>query len=49
MNRVPLPTMISVKKLMTERKELEKSQGKGVTAKLLPLAMLFFFECICYC
>lgn len=42
MNRVPLPTMISMKKLMMERKELEKSQGKGVTAELLPL-MLFFF------
>lgn len=36
--------MISMQKLMTEGKELEKSQGKGVTAELLPLAMLSFLN-----
>lgn len=42
MNRVPLPTMILMKKLMTEGKELEKSQGKGVTAELLPMLCCLF-------
>lgn len=42
MNRVPLPTMMPMKKLMTEGKELEKSQGKGVTAELLPMLCYLF-------
>lgn len=43
-HRVPLPTPMSMKKLTTKGKEPEKSQGKGVTAELLPLAILSFLN-----